>query len=434
MFRRRLTIFIVVLALAAAANAETLRLSLADAIHRALGEGTQAALARSAEERARIARGEALSGLLPQADARFIRYNQSLNLATFGFSLPGQPSVVGPFNVLDAQIDAAVQLFNLAAIRKYRSLQEGVAASRFETEQSENDVAAAVARLYLLVHRAQSQIGSRDADVALFARLLQQEQDAFQAGTGTRLDVDQAKVQLARARQALLVAQNDRESALLALRNAIGAGGATDVVLTDVPHADAVPPPVDDALAAARDKRPELKEAQAREREARLGLEAARARLYPSVSLDFVGDYSGNHADDLRWTRRVAGTVALPIFRGDLNANIARARIALHDAEVQRAQRERDVEQDVRRSLLALANTQARLAVARENAVVAEEVLTVARDRRSAGYGSAVELDRAQDTYRQAREDLVAAEADAAAAQFDLEHATGDIRRRVETP
>ena len=45
---------------------------------------------------------------------------------------------------------------------------------------------------------------------------------------------------------------------------------------------------------------------------------------------------------------------------------------------------------------------------------VAEEALTIARDRRSAGYGSPVEVDRAEDVYRQAHEDLIAAQADAA--------------------
>jgi len=69
------------------------------------------------------------------------------------------------------------------------------------------------------------------------------------------------------------------------------------------------------------------------------------------------------------------------------------------------------------------------VAVANESVKVAEEALTVARDRRAAGYGSPVEVDRAQDAYRQAHEDAIAAQADAAAAQFDYEHATGGIRR-----
>ena len=90
------------------------------------------------------------------------------------------------------------------------------------------------------------------------------------------------------------------------------------------------------------------------------------------------------------------------------------------------------MEQDVRRAVLSLENANARVAVATENARVAEEALTVAQDRRAAGYGTPVEVDRAQDSYRQAREDLIAAQADAAAAQYDLQHATGDIRRLIE--
>ena len=424
--------FVPLLLLASALHAETLRLSLDDAVRMALGRGTQTALARSAEERARIARSEALSGLLPQADARIIKTNQSINLATFGFTLPGFPEVVGPFNVIDGQIAAAMQLFNLAAIRHYQAVQQGLAASRWATEQAENDVAVAVARLYLLAQRAQTQIGSREADVALFERLLKMAEDEFGAGTGTRLDVAQARLQVARARQALLSAQNDRQNAVLALLNAIGASEADDVALTDLPTAAAAVPPLEPTLAAARANRPELKEMAAREKEASLAYSAQRARLAPNLSLDFTGDYSGNRIDDLRWTRRIAGMLGMPLFHGDINANIARARTALHDVQIERAQRERDVEQDVRRALFALENAQERVAVAREAARVAEEALNVARDRRAAGYGSPVEVDRAQDQYRQAREDLIAAEADAAAAQFDLEHATGGIHRWIE--
>jgi len=206
-----------------------------------------------------------------------------------------------------------------------------------------------------------------------------------------------------------------------------------DVAPTDTPVHVTTIVTVDTALTAARSDRPELKEMAAREKEASLALATARARLMPSVAVDFVGDMSGNHSDDMHWTRRIAGTVGVPLFHGDLNANIARARVELHDVQTERAQRERDVEQDVRHSVLALENAQERVAVARESARVAEEALTVARDRRVAGYGSPVEVDRAQDTYRQAREDLIAAEADAASAQFDLEHATGAIRRRLES-
>lgn len=408
-----------------------LKLTLAEAVGMSLRSGTNAQLARSAEERARIGQMEALQNLFPQADARIVRYNQSINLQTFGFSLPGLPSVVGPFNVTDANISAAVQLFNLAALRRYQSLRAGVAASRWETLQAENDVASAVARLYLLVQRAGAQIASRQADVTLFTRLLEIANDEFTAGTGTRLDVAQANVQLSRARQAVLVAQNDRQNAVFALLNAIGADQSVELVIVD-PIPDHAPPPTSIvALTTAREQRPELKALEAREREATLAVRAARSRRIPSLSADFEGDFSGETTEELRWTRRIAGTLSVPLFRADINVLIARARLQLHDIQLQRVQRERDVEQDVRRSILNVESAEARVQVAEETAKVAEEALTIARDRREAGYGSPIEVDRAQDIYRQTHEDLIAARADAAVAHFDLMHATGEIHSLV---
>src|SRR5579884_3352733 len=417
-----------VFAFAVSATAQPLRLSLTDAVHRALSAGTQAQLARSAEERARIARLQGLESMFPQVDARLIQANQSLNLQTFGLTIPGFPPVVPPFNTTDAQIAAATQLFNLAALRAYRSLQQGERASEYATQQAENDVAAAVARLYVLAQRASTQISSRQADVDLFQRLLKVAQDEFTAGTGTRLDVAQATVQLDRAKQALLVAQNDYQNAILALLNAIGEDQGTQVTLSEPLAPAAAAPPVDTALRTAQNERPELKAIAAREKSASLALSAQRARRLPAVNLEFTGDYAGLRPSDLLWTRRIAAMASVPLFHADIEAAIANAQSQYNEIHIQNEQQRRDIEQDVRRAVMNLESANARVAVATENARVAEEALNVAEDRRQAGYGSPVEVDRAQDQYRQAREDLIAAQADAAAASYDVQHATGTIR------
>ena len=405
-----------------------LHLTIDEAIRMALSEGTQARLARTGEARAQIARSEALANLLPQADARLMRSNESVNLATFGFTLPGFPPVIGPFNVTDAQLTAAMQLFNVAALRAYEARKAGVTASRFDVERTENDVANAVARLYVLVARADAQVSSRAADVTLFSELARVSNDEFTAGTGTRLDVAQANVQLARARQSLLAAQNDRETARLALLDAIGADESVDIVLGDASPSAQAPPSPDAAIATARDRRPELKAIAADEDALRLTYEAQRDRRLPSVGLNFQGDIAGNHVQDLHSSRTIAAVASMPVFRGDINASIARARLDLEDVRTRHAAARRDIEQEVRSSLLALENATARVTVASENVKVAEDALTIARDRRSAGYGSPVEVDRAEDTYRLAHEDLIAARSDAAMAWYNLQHATGDIR------
>jgi outer membrane protein TolC len=427
--------FIVFLCFPPMLSAAELRLSLQKAIEMALGSGTQAQLAHSEEERARIARREALGAMLPQADARFLRYNQSINLQTFGFEVPGQPPIAGPFNVTDAQVSAAMQLFNVAAIRRYQSLQLGERATHLDSLAADNDVAAAVARLYVLIQRADAQVESRRADVALFERLVTAAEHEFEAGVGTKLDIAQQNLQLRRVRQALLLAENDRRNASLALANAIGADESAEIVPTDpLPTANA-PPAADAALVIAREQRPDLRALRLHEDEARLNLQAQQARRLPALSADFEGDLSGNHADDLRWTRRIAGVVSVPLFRSDINAAIARAQLQFHDARVRREQYERDVEQEVRRALLGAESASARVVLAGEAVQVAEQALTIARDRRSAGYGSPIEVDRAEDSYRQAREDLISAQADAAAAQYEVRRSTGEISTlRSEVP
>ena len=75
-----------------------------------------------------------------------------------------------------------------------------------------------------------------------------------------------------------------------------------------------------------------------------------------------------------------------------------------------------------------MASALARITVSRENVRVAEEELSVARDRVENGVGATIEIDRAEDSLRQAREDAIDAQTDAAIAEIDYERATGKIR------
>ena len=184
---------------------------------------------------------------------------------------------------------------------------------------------------------------------------------------------------------------------------------------------------MDESLTQARQRRPELRGAQLQIEAARLGAEAARDRQLPSLSLDFAGDYSGNHVDDLLWSRRISGLVSLPLFRPDLRANAARARVTLEESRINREEAERSVEQQVRQASMSLQNARARVELATGAESVAEQALQIAREKQQSGYGSTVEVDRAEDSYRQAREDVIAARADAALAWYGLQYSTGAI-------
>src|SRR5207237_9630943 len=111
----------------------------------------------------------------------------------------GLPPAICPFAVVYPQVTAAIQLFNLAALRYYQASRAGAEASRFHFQQAQNDVTVTVSRLYVLVQRADAQVAAREGNVNLFTDLARVAQDEFKAGTRTRLDVAQANVQLRRA-------------------------------------------------------------------------------------------------------------------------------------------------------------------------------------------------------------------------------------------
>jgi len=361
--------------LAAPSAPESIPLSLSDAVGRALSEGTTARLAAERTSQSRARADQARAGLLPQVDAEVQDSNDILNLKTFGLTVPGFPSIVGPFNVFDAHVRVATRLIDVAAYRRWRTARQGIVVSDLERRQTENEVAAAVATLYVALHRAEVSIEASRANVALASKLFELAEDQRKAGVATALDATRANVSLARQRQLLIVAENRRDAARLALLRAIGLDLGSSVVLTDPlrgPGAGETLPSVESALARARDSRPELRAASERVRQADLALSADRAERLPSLSGQFQGGYNGNHVRDLDWNRVFGATLSIPVFTGGrLGSRIAEEESRRREALITERDAEIQVEQDVRQALLNAESARTRERVAVENETLA---------------------------------------------------------------
>ncbi|MEO8432902.1 MAG: TolC family protein [Acidobacteriota bacterium] len=428
---------LIVFALSAATlRAETVRLSLREAVSRALDEGTAGRLASERSMQARARADQARAGLLPQVDGEVQDSNQILNLKTFGLTIPGAPSLVGPFNVFDAHVRIAARLLDVAAYRRWRAARQGIVVSDVERRTTENEIAAAVATLYVAVQRAEASIEASRANLELSRKLFGIAEDQRKAGVATRIDATRASVAVSRQNQNLLVAQNRANASRLALVRAIGMSFSDDLVLTDPLHDDAVPlPTVDQAFAAARIRRPELRAVSERLREVELSISAERAEKLPSLGAQFVGGYNGNHLRDLDWNRTVGATLSIPIFTGGrLSARIAEDESRRREALIREKDVEREVEEDVRQALLDSESARSRAAVAEDGEKLARQELEFAQDRFVNGISSSIEVDNAQASLTAAQDDRIAALADEAQARFDLARATGDIRDYLPVP
>jgi outer membrane protein TolC len=422
-----------VLALASGLSGETLTLTLSDAVDRALSDGTAAKLAALQIDQSRNAAAHAKTALNPRVEAVVSDYNESLNLETFGLTFPGIPPVVPPFNVFDAHVAASINVIDLAARRRYQAASQQIRVSEAERESSDDAVAAAVASLYLAIRRAESLVDETAANVRLFERLREQAAHQQQAGTGTRLDTTRADVQLSRQRQALVAAETQRDTARLALLHAIGADLGSELVLADRREIAAGPlPEPETAIEAARRRRPELRALDEGLVAARLSLSAARGERWPRLSLQAQGGYNGNELGDLSWTRLIGGSLSFPVYSGgETAARIEEARLNERSLEIQRAEADRRIQEEVRRDILACRSAASREQLAEENARLAGDELTLATDRFVNGVSSNVEVDNAQTSVAAARDARVAALADWEQARIELARATGEIRDEI---
>ena len=101
------------------ATAEPIPLSLKDAVSRALQFNLGLLLQEQAVRSAHGAHWRALADLLPNVYGGGAASRQVINLEAYGF--PGEPKIIGPFNVFDARVFLSQPVIDISAINSARA-------------------------------------------------------------------------------------------------------------------------------------------------------------------------------------------------------------------------------------------------------------------------------------------------------------------------
>ncbi|MGD0499115.1 MAG: TolC family protein [Bryobacteraceae bacterium] len=397
------------------------------------GEALKQAQARSAETRA---------ALLPDFESSFRYESETMSLAglglnkAFSFPIPGfqLPTLVGPFDVMDARATAQQSVFDFSSFRRFQASKAAVSAAKSDVGGAGEQVAAQVARDYMAAVKADTDVQTAQANVTDSQAVLTQAQHQKDAGTGTGIEITRAKVQLANDRQRLLVAENARRAAHLQLLRAIGMRLDAEVELTDklqyVP-VDAVT--LDAAKALALKQRPDYQAQRQRESSARLSASATTLERLPTVSA--LADYGsiGPGLNSARPTRTYGLSIRVPIFDGGRrDAQRAESDSAYRAEEVRTNDLKAQIELDVRLALDRLRSAEDEVSVARDGADLAENELTQARRRYDAGVANSLEVTDAQTRLERARDNYTAALYDHNLARIDLAQAMGEVKNLVQ--
>jgi outer membrane protein TolC len=417
---------------AAKAQPAPIRLTLRDAIQRALKQNPQVVVANlnvaESQQNANISR----AALLPQADLAMSEAVRRTNIqAQLGLPFAGFPQHIGPYWVFQGGPNFSIPLLDLTAYRRWRASQEDITGSRAELISAREQNVQLVVSQYLGTLRSAADVTAARSRMDVAKALLDLAADMQRNGAGTRIDTARADVQYQNERQNVLVAETQYKTSLYALARLLDIDPRTPIELTDQKSFFETPAFEGNAtVETAFANRPELQAIESRLRSLELQRRAAADQRLPRLSITGEWSEQGLTPGTAIPTYNYQGNIDIPLFTGGR----IRAQQAVADLEIQKAEQDRQdtrngVAVEVQTALAELDSARNQVEVANHALDLAREVLGQARDRFQAGVANNIEVIQAQDDVARANDNQIQALYRYNQARADLARSTGQIER-----
>lgn len=437
--RYQLLLVLLVLLLPGAAVAQgPATLTVEDAVSRTLAHNPALRATRAAEDEAQARVREARAGFLPRLDV--IEGWQRANQPVFVFSsLLGQRQFTSGDFALD-RLNHPDALSNYrAAVVVEQTLFDGsrtAAAvgsatrageiSKLESERTAAELRLAAVRAYGRLLAATALRAAARTSLQAATEDLRRTEARRDAGLETEANVLALRLHAADAEARRVRAESDETIARAELNALMGAPLDDPIAALEAP----VPP------AAVRDPGPletealstrvEMKQAALRRELADTQRRAARASLFPQVTLQAAAEANGDTFADRASAWTVGVLVRWNAFAGGADAaRLRQAGAAAARADAERERLETAIRLEVRTATANLDAAYAREAASRRMIDQARESQRMIRDRYEAGLVPASELLRADNTVLEAEAARIGAIVDVHVGQAALQHALG---------
>ncbi len=412
-------------------NRAPYRLTLQDAIQKALQANLNVLVAGTRVEEAEGARMRSLSAaLLPRVNAQTYANAQNRDLRAFGISLPGIPipKVVGPFSNYDFRVYAQQNIVDLQSYRGLKASERALDAGKMD-EQDARDLIVRV-NCRPLSERAVGR-GARRCRAIARDRL----QHAATSWPKTSTMPGRQRAWTCCARRCSLptisrrcsMAQNQFKQSLLALARNLGMSPGTPLELAEPLNYRPLSQPepetlVPAALLARADylslasQRQELGGAAARQPRPLLSQAEHQRQLSASIGRSIGG---------VQATGLIQGQIDFTVFDRDREGEAQQLAGRVKRIDDQIADLRRGIEEDIREALLNLDSAAEQVRVAEEGQNLAQRELELAQDRFQSGTANNVEVVTAQDELARAEENYILAVSSHVDAKFALARAHG---------
>jgi outer membrane protein len=304
--------------------------------------------------------------------------------------------------------------------------EEGLKSASLGVLKAEQQVRLDAATAYFAVLQNKNLVTVNEESVKNLQQHLKTAQAKFNVGLVAKADILRSEVELANAEQNLIKSKNSYELALASLKNVMSVDPASEIILADALKYEKYDKSLEDSIAMARAKRPEIAQAEAGVNMASSGVKVAESGNIPSVTFGASKGWSDSALPESGGDWTVSLAANWNVFdAGVTKAKVRQADAGLSKAKEQARQTADAVELEVRQQYLSMQEAEKRLDTTEVAIAKAEEDLGIAREKYDAGVGTNIDVIDAQLALAQARTNYYQALYDFNVSKAKLTKATG---------
>lgn len=416
---------------------DTTRLTLTDAVTRALRSYPTVGAARAMRDRATADLGDARAAWLPRlsVDASLTRFEQPMVVAPLHGFDPRNPPL---FNntLIQSGVSLGYTLLDFGTrAGRVRALNAMRGAADAALDNAEAQLATRVVNTYLRVLTARDLLVAQDlrlnalnVEAGRIRKLLAEGKAARIDGLRVDAEAKRSAAERIAGASQLDVAERDLAQLAGVPWETVHLGVLQAARLRDTALIDSGDATRAELVRRAQANAPEVLELRGRAAAAHASLSAIRATRLPELRLNSAYIDRGRAWDDFSAEWQVGVSVSYPLFTGGSRTSaIHRADAEARAADEQLRAAEMGVEQGVNRSLAALREAHARTAALESAAAQSAEIVRIERLSLDVGSGTQSDYLEAEANLLRARAGLIEARHAEVSARVELARILGEL-------
>lgn len=308
--------------------------------------------------------------------------------------------------------------------------------SELTADVTKEQIKANVYKIYYQLAVAKRQIGTLDANISNYEKLLHDTKEIYKNGFAEKLDVDKVQVQLSNLETQKLKAQNQVNAGKEGLKFLMNVPQQDEIMLTDTLSDEELKSGILDADYNYEDR----KEFQLLENSIELGkFNVKRYQLSKIPALSFSANVNQNAqrnkfdffkgSEPWYTTSFISFTLSIPIFDGGTrNANIQTAKLNLMKMNNQLDQLKSSIDNDIYQSRINMKSALTTMDLQKKNIELAQQVYNSTKLKYDQGLGSNQEISTAQADLVTAQNNYYSSLYDAVIAKIDYLTASGKLQ------